>query len=134
MREFYAEANYPLDQKWAEAAFSRLLENSKLGRIWIAEHEGAVAGHAVLTLRYTMEHGSLSGYVDDLFVRPDFRRRGIGRALMSELFGECERRGCKSMYVEVGDKNVPAIKLYSQFGLGPFRDGRVLFGGVLRSV
>ena len=65
--------------------------------------------------------------IDDLFVKPEFRRQRIARALVSELFDECKRRRCKSLYVEVGDRNVPAIELYSQFGLGPFHDGRVLF-------
>ena len=50
-----------LDQKWAEAAFVTLLEDSTLGCIWIAESGGVAAGHAVLTLQYTMEHGLSSG-------------------------------------------------------------------------
>jgi len=129
MREFYAEADYPLDQKWAETSFSQLLEHSELGCAWLAERDGVAAGHAVLTLRYTMEHGALSGYIDDLFVKPEFRRQAIARVLLSELFDECERRSCKSIYVEVGDRNVPAIELYKQFGLGPFLDGRVQFHG-----
>jgi GNAT superfamily N-acetyltransferase len=107
MREFYAEANYPLDQEWAEAAFS--------------------------SLRYTMEHGALSGHIDDLFVKPEFRRRRIACALLSELCDECKRRGCKSIYVEVGDRNVAAIELYRRFGLEPFQDGRVLFHGGLQA-
>ena len=83
MREAYAEASYPLDQRWAEAAFEKLFEDSDRGCGWIAEYEGAAAGHAVLTLRYAMEHGALSGHIDDLFVRPELRRRGIGHALVS---------------------------------------------------
>jgi GNAT superfamily N-acetyltransferase len=131
MREFYAEANFPLDQTWADTSFSQLLEHSQLGCVWLAERDSVAAGHAVLTLRYTMEHGALSGYVDDLFVKPEFRRQGIARALLSALFDECARRSCKSIYVEVGDRNVPAIELYGRFGLGPFHDGRVLFHGAL---
>jgi ribosomal protein S18 acetylase RimI-like enzyme len=78
-----------------------------------------------------MEHGALSGYIDDLFVRPEFRRQRIGHALLSELLDECRRRNCKCVYVEVGDRNVPAIQLYRRFGIGPFHDGRVLFHGSL---
>jgi ribosomal-protein-alanine N-acetyltransferase len=81
-----------------------------------------------------MEHGALSGYIDDLFVKPQFRRQRIARALLSELFAECRRRTCKSIYVEVGDRNVPAIELYSHLGLGPFQDGRVLFHGTVPGV
>jgi ribosomal protein S18 acetylase RimI-like enzyme len=134
MRAFYRETDYPLDQGWADAAFSTLLEHSELGCVWLAECQHAAVGHAVLTVRYTMEHGAPSGYIDDLFVQPEFRRRGIARALLAELFEECRRRGCKSMYVEVGDRNAPAIELYRRFGLGPFQDGRVLFHGALPAV
>jgi ribosomal protein S18 acetylase RimI-like enzyme len=133
MREFYAESSYPLDREWAETAFSPLLTHTELGCVWLAECGGVAAGHAVLTSRYTMEHGALSGYIDDLFVKPEFRRRGIACALLSELFEECRRRGCKSIYVEVGDRNVAAIELYRRFGLEPFQDGRVLFHGALRA-
>jgi ribosomal protein S18 acetylase RimI-like enzyme len=108
-----------------------LLEHPGLGCAWLAEYRNAPAGHAVLTLRYTMEHGALSGYIDDLFVRPAFRRQGIARALLSELSDECRRRNCKSIYVEVGDRNVAAIELYRRVGLRPFQDGRLLFHGTL---
>ena len=127
MREFYAEASFSLDQRWAESAFSQLLEHSEFGCVWLAECDDVAAGHAVLTLRYTMEHGALSGYIDDLFVRPAFRRQRIGHALLSELLDECRHRSCKSVYVEVGDRNVPAIELYHRFGLAPVQDGRMLF-------
>jgi GNAT superfamily N-acetyltransferase len=131
MRDFYAEAKHSLDRAWAETSLSQLLEHSELGCVWLAECRGVAAGHAVLTLRYTMEHGALSGYIDDLFVKPEFRRQGIARALLSALFDECKRRSCKSIYVEVGDRNVPAIELYNQFGLERFHDGRVLLHGAL---
>jgi len=129
MREFYAESGFPLDQQWARGAFTRLIEDPELGCVWLAEHNDAPVGHTVLTLRYTMEHGAPSGYIDDLFVRPEFRRRGAARALLSALIAECRLRGCKALYVEVGDRNTPAMHLYEQMGLKPFQDGRVLLSG-----
>jgi ribosomal protein S18 acetylase RimI-like enzyme len=134
MREFYAESCFPLDQKWAEAAFLQLLQQPQLGCVWLAEYQGVAAGHAVLTLRYSMEHGALSGHIDDLFVKPEYRRQHVARALLSELFDECRRRSCKSMYVEVGNKNVPAVELYRQYGLAPFRDDRELLHGMLPAI
>lgn len=131
MRLFYAESGFPLEHTWARSAFSRLWDEPALGCVWLAEQEGAAMGHAVLTLRYTMEHGALSGYIDDLFVRSDFRRQGAARALLSELTAECRRRGCRSMYVEVGEQNAPAINLYVEFGLHPFEDGRTLLHGAV---
>ena len=126
MREFYAESSYSLDERWAASAFSHLLEHPELGCVWLAESGGVAAGHAVLTVRYSMEHGALSGHIDDLFVRPAFRRQRIGLALLSALFDECTQRKCKAVYVEVGERNMAAIELYRRFELEPFRDGRML--------
>ena len=75
--------------------------------IGLRDSGNVAAGHAVLTFRYTMEHGALSGHIDDLFVKPEFRRQRIARALVSELFDECKRRRCKSIYVEV--KSAPPV-------------------------
>jgi diamine N-acetyltransferase len=126
MQEFYAESGYDLDLQWAESSFRFLSSNPMLGRVWLAHSNGMPIGHAVLTVRYTMEHGGLGGYVDDLFVQPAFRRRGVAQALLGELFDECRERECKSIQVEVGVANVAARGLYTKFGLAAHIDGRLL--------
>ena len=131
MREFYAESNFPLDHDWAAASFRALLSNPALGCVWLAYRGSLPVGHAVLTVRYCMEFGGLSGYMDDLFVKPAFRHQGVGYALLTVLFAECRARGCKSAQVEVGESNAPALSLYAKFGLEPATDGRVLLSGVL---
>ena len=131
MQEFYAESAFALDREWAAAAFHRLLATREQGRIWIALADQVPVGHAVLSLRFTMEYGGLSGYVDDLFVKPEFRRRGCGRMLISQLRDHCQFVGCKSLQVEVGAANSVALELYEQFGLRVVRDGRVLASGRL---
>ena len=131
MHDFYAEANYPLDHSWAAASFLQLLSRPELGCVWLVHSGPLPIGHAVLTVRYTMEHGGLSGYVDDLYVKPEFRRMGAGDALLNELFAECRARDCKFVHVEVGDSNAPALALYAKFGLLPAKDGRVLLSGPL---
>jgi len=73
-----------------------------------------------------MEHGGLDAFIDDLFVRPAHRRRGLGRAGLEALFSECRRRGILAVHVEVGDKNAPARARYDSFGLAPRTDERVL--------
>lgn len=132
MREFYAESSYPLDNEWASGAFRKLLSNPSLGCAWLAGAGRNSIGHAVLTARYTMEHGASSGYVDDLYVEPGYRRQGIGFALLERLFHECRVRELASVYVEVGQSNRPALALYAKFGLAPVTDGRVLLSGPLR--
>ena len=132
MDEFYAESGYPLDAQWATASFAALCSMPDWGRAWLAYSDGKPVGHAVLTVRYTMGHGGLSGYVDDLFVQPSFRRRGVASALLREVFQDCRTRACKAVQVEVGAANVAALAVYARFGLKPLQDGRLLLAGALQ--
>lgn len=131
MQPFYSEAGFQLDLAWARASFLALLSRPELGCAWLAYRHGVPVGHAVLTVRYTMEHGALSGYVDDLFVQPEFRRQGVAWELLGELFKECGARDCKSVQVEVGQSNAAACGLYAGFGLVPHQDDRMLLSGAV---
>ena len=131
MREFYAESGYELDVSEAAGSFRTLIEQPALGGVWLADIEGRGAGYVVLSVRYAMEFGALSAYIDDLFVKPAFRRRGVATALLDALFAACTARGCASIHVEVGAANRPALALYSRFGLVPPKDDRVMLSGPL---
>jgi GNAT superfamily N-acetyltransferase len=91
MSQFYAESSYALDRGWAAASFAQLLRDETRGAVWIARGGTEPAGHVVLTLRHSMEFGGLAGIIDDLFVRPQFRRQGVGSALLFALFDACRK-------------------------------------------
>lgn len=124
MREFYAESSFPLDQAWAGRAFESLLDEPQRGAVWLIECDGEAVGHVVLAVRFAMEFGGLSGYIDDLFVRPAHRRRGAASAGLEALLAECRRRNCRSVHVEVGADNDAAQAIYRRYGLVPGDDGR----------
>jgi hypothetical protein len=54
--------------------------------------------------------------------------------MLAQLFAEASCRGCRSIQVEVGASNVPALALYSKHGLAPSQDDRLLLSGVLSSI
>ncbi len=64
-------------------------------------------------------------YLEDLFVRPAFRRRGYGRAMLEHLAREANRRGCGRFEWAVLDWNQPAIDAYQRFGATVMPDWRV---------
>lgn len=134
MRDFYAEAGFALNRASTATALRALLADPSLGCIWLAYSNDSPVGHAVLTVRFTMEHEGLSGYIDDIYVRPQYRRGGVARCLLNELVAECRRRGCKSLQVEVGQSNAAALSLYERFGLHAATDGRVLASGPVPGV
>lgn len=124
MREFHAESGYVLDEPKAGASFATLLSDPALGAVWIFEDDGAAAGYVVLTVRFSMEYGGRDGFIDDLYVRPEYRGRGIARAGLRKLFAECSRRGLLAVHAEVAGGDGPAQRLYRSFGMRPPTDGR----------
>ena len=131
MREFYAESRYPLDHAWASAAFEHLLGAPALGAAWLVEDGTTPIGHVVLTVHFSMEFGGLCGTIDDLFVKPACRRRGAGSVALHAVVGECRRRGCHALSVELGTDNGAAKALYEKFGLVRLDGGRVTMRGQL---
>ena len=126
MDEFYAEAGFPLDRAWASATFSALLAAPARGAAWIILNGNESAGYAVLTVRFSMEHGGLDAFIDDLFVRLPHRRRGMGHMALRALFGECKQRGVLAVHVEVGRDNHAANALYASHKLALRPDERQL--------
>jgi ribosomal protein S18 acetylase RimI-like enzyme len=133
MREFYAESSYMLDQSVAASSFSTLLSNPALGGAWIVFEGSVAAGYVVLTLRFSMEYGGRDGFVDDLFVKPAFRRRGVARSALQAVIAESERIGLRALHVVVGSDYTAAKALYAEFGFRPPSDGRETLTAQLRA-
>ena len=116
MAEFYAESGFVLDRRRAAAAFSALLGDPRLGRVWLIEREAAIAGYVVLTFVFAMEYGGLTAVVDDFYVRPAFRGADAGTAALAEVRDRCTELGVRAMSVEVGDGNAVAQSAYRRTG------------------
>ncbi len=78
-------------------------EGENVGHIWLGEVRDS----------YT---GARRGYVYDLYVAPDWRGRGLGRALLAEAERRCRARGLKELGLTVSVTNLPARRLYESAG------------------
>ena len=85
-------------------------------QVYMAEVEGRAAGYAITCETYSSFLALPTLYLEDLFVLPDARRHGIGRAMFRYLAGEAERRGCGRMEWVVLDWNQLAIDFYEKLG------------------
>lgn len=82
----------------------------------IVEEDGEIAGCAIWFLNYSTWQGKHGIYLEDLFVRPKFRGRGYGKALLQRLASICEQRGYGRFQWWVLDWNTPAIEFYRSLG------------------
>jgi diamine N-acetyltransferase len=82
----------------------------------IAEWSGEVAGFAVWFINFSTFSGRSGIYLEDLFVRPGLRGKGIGRALLSHLAKECVANNWSRLQWSVLDWNAPSIAFYKSLG------------------
>jgi len=83
---------------------------------WLAFVDGAAAGYALTFETYSSFLALPTLYLEDIFVRPEYRGRGAGAALFRRLVEEARRRGCGRMEWVVLDWNRPALEFYERFG------------------
>lgn len=85
----------------------------------IAEQDGNAAGFALFFRNYSTWRGRPGLFLEDLFVTPRLRHRGIGRALLQRLAAISVERGYGRMEWSVLDWNTPAHKFYQTMGATP---------------
>jgi len=115
-----------------------LVEQPSVGRVLVAVADGGrVAGAAVLSFLSTLEHGGPAAWLDELFVEPAQRRRGIGRRLTEAALDAASAHGAVALDLEVEEGHEAAERLYRGMGFRRHRrvrwarrlDGAQLLGG-----
>ena len=82
----------------------------------LAFWDGAPAGFALWFHNYSTFRGSHGLYLEDLFVEPAYRGRGIGKALLRRLAQRCQADGLAKLEWQVLDWNAPSIAFYKSLG------------------
>ena len=101
----------------------------------VAEVEGKVVGIAIWFLNYSTWLGKAGLYLEDLFVNPEYRGKGLGLELMKTLAKLCVDRGYERFQWWVLDWNEPSINFYKAIGAEAMDEWTVyrLSGNALRS-
>jgi len=111
-------ASADLDEVGIQAAGLRLRETPSL-TVLVAEAErtGQVVGFLALSLVPTLT--GPKAWIDDLAVHPDYRRQGIGGALVEEAVRWARERGCRYLFLDTSKGNLPAQAFYQACGFEP---------------
>jgi GNAT superfamily N-acetyltransferase len=104
--------------------------------VLIAEDSGEAVGFALFFHNYSTFLGRPGLYLEDLFVKPAFRGKGLGKALLVGLAKLAVERGCGRVEWSVLDWNEPSIAFYTSLGAKPMDEWTVyrLTGDALRKL
>lgn len=93
-------------------------EHPGSGRIQIFRENGAVAGYAILIPYWSNEYGGNIESIDELYVKPEWRGRGIGSQFLEHL-AHNPPPNTVALHLEVTEQNEGAFRLYSRHGFKP---------------
>lgn len=113
---FHREEDITQDAATREAALRPLLEGSPHGAAYLIGPKRAPIGYVVVTFTWSVEFGGLDALIDELFVRPGVRGRGIGTEVLLSLAPALSGAGIQALHLEVDRDNDKARRLYQKAG------------------
>jgi GNAT superfamily N-acetyltransferase len=119
MREFYAYEHIAFDERAARGALRQILGDGKFGVVHLIRLGAETAGYVVLTFGFSLEFHGRDAFLDELYLRENFRGRGIGRASIEFAAEVCRTEGIAALHLEAERANTRAQTLYRREG---FRD------------
>ncbi len=110
------EAIEGFDAGRMRALLMRVLEDSNLGRAWLATVYGEPAGYLLAVYVFSLEHQGLTAEIDEFFVLPPHRGLGIGNQMLETAEAHFRIQGCTNVSLQLGRSNEAARKFYKRHG------------------
>jgi GNAT superfamily N-acetyltransferase len=100
-------------------AIAEVLSRPELGFFLLARVDGRVAGVAYVSFSWGLEHGGRSAWLEELYVVPERRNRGVGSTLLDAVLRRARGAGCAALDLEVEHSHRHAEDLYRRAGFEP---------------
>lgn len=115
--EFYATdaVLHPVPKRNFEKTFDLLLTGSRYADAYLAEEDGKTVGYALLAFTWSNEAGGMVVWGEELYIRPPYRGKGIGNAVISRIFKDYGDKAVR-FRLETEDSNTGARRLYQRIG------------------
>jgi GNAT superfamily N-acetyltransferase len=116
---FHAEMGYDTDAAHHEAAVLPLLEGSPHGAIWLVGPRRAPVGYVVISFGWSVAYGGLHGVVDEIFVRPPVRGRGMGFEALNGIAKALGASGVRALHLDVARDDARTQRFYARARFQP---------------
>ncbi|EAQ01612.1 acetyltransferase, GNAT family protein [Pseudooceanicola batsensis HTCC2597] len=116
---FHAEYGLDLSEDHRERALTPLLEGSPYGAVWIIGPTRAPIGYVIISFGWSVEFGGMDGFLDEIYIRPGVRGRGIATEVMETLPKTLADSGLRALHLEVDRTDEKVMSLYRRQGFAP---------------
>lgn len=120
----FCEHEISLYQGELKQAIYKMVTEENLGFFLLARDGDLALGVAAVSFAWTLEHGGRSAWLDELYVVPEHREKGIGGKLIEEVLREATRQGCLAIDLEVEEGHRRSEGLYARLGFEPLERSR----------
>ena len=116
MREYYAFDGHHFDPANAREALLRLLREPVFGLVWLISEEKTIIGYVVLCFGYSLEFHGRDAFLDEFYLKADYRRQGVGTHVLNQVEEQAHREGIRAIHLEVVRRNEAAGSFYRKIG------------------
>lgn len=111
---FHAEQGIDQQDETRRTAIAPLLEGSPHGAIYLVGPKRAPIGYVVISFGWSLAFAGLDGFLDEIYIRPGVRGRGIGTEILSSLPRALSGAGLRALHLEVRRDDAGARALYEK--------------------
>ena len=115
MERYYAHDQLEFDGARVTEALGTLLRAAR-GMAWLIGQDRAEIGYAVIVWSYSLEYGGIEAVLDELYLEPEARGAGFGRAVMEHVIREAKNAGAVVLRLETEPENSAARAFYAKLG------------------
>ncbi|MEO0989605.1 MAG: GNAT family N-acetyltransferase [Pseudomonadota bacterium] len=116
VRAFHAEMEIEMDEGVRQGAIAPMLTGIPQGAIYLIGPRTAPVGYVALAFGWSIQMGGLDGFIEEFYVRPAVRGRGMGGEVLHALAQTLKGAGLKSLHLEASRTNPRIRGLYERWG------------------
>lgn len=113
---FHSEENLQSSADSRRAGIEPLLDGIPHGVAYVIGPNRAPIGYIIVTFTWSIEYGGMEGAIDEIYIRPAVRKRGVASEVLNSLPRALAKAGIKALHLEVDRKSDSTQRLYAKAG------------------
>ena len=132
VQEFHEGERLHFDETLDREVLANFVADAALGQLWLIMLESDAIGYILITFGYSLEYRGRDAFIDEFYIRPPYRRQGLGTQTLAFAEKACRELGIQALHLEADFNNPDAQRLYHRTGYQPHK--RVLMTKLLSNL